>query len=540
MGLNSATISSGDLATSQQYNDLRSDAVSTSSGHVHDGTLGIGSAQFILGVAGAPLLLQNTTDAVSNEVLRLGGGNRATPADNDEIILAAYLDNCAGTQTEFGRITHKALDVTGSSKDSRWEFQQYAANTLREVVIPAVTADDVLSVLGFAQTFTATKSFGANADIAFTGTTGTNDLVLTNGLADALSVTDGSADIIVVDTSTTGNVITFESAVIFNEGSADVDYRFEGANNANLVVLDGGTDSLGLGGAVTTGAFMSITPAAQARDMVSAVGSWLHIPADSQDINAAGNCATIAIGAAIYLGVPTWTSTATGLTLTDSATLHIAGKPIDSSNVTNTREYGLLVESGGLGLGIPGGTTGCLRIAGGSSGVITITTAAAAGTYTLTLPTCNGGASQVLQTDGCGVLSWATVAAITEATACDQEDRGTTNANRYVSPEIFHRHPSAAKIFVKWEQTDCHDFVACTAYNYSSVTDGGGVGDTDHLWATDFSSANYVLVTMPDNNRMLGASGGTLAAGGVTTYTRDGCSNAVDQNHNMMAGFGDH
>jgi hypothetical protein len=52
MALNSGTVASGDLATATQYNNLRADVVSTSSGHVHDGSLGIGSAQFILNVAG--------------------------------------------------------------------------------------------------------------------------------------------------------------------------------------------------------------------------------------------------------------------------------------------------------------------------------------------------------------------------------------------------------------------------------------------------------------------------------------------------------
>ena len=152
MALNSSSVSAGDLAKSQQYNDLRNDVVSTSSGHVHNGVLGIGSAQFILNVAGAPLLLQNTTDQVSSESLRIAGGNRSTPADNDEVFIAAYLDINTGVQTEFGRITHKALDVTTCTKDSRWEFQQYTANTLREVAIPAVTADDTFAMVTLAQT----------------------------------------------------------------------------------------------------------------------------------------------------------------------------------------------------------------------------------------------------------------------------------------------------------------------------------------------------------------------------------------------------
>lgn len=53
--------------------------------------------------------------------------------------------------------------------------------------------------------------------------------------------------------------------------------------------------------------------------------------------------------------------------------------------------------------------SGNLQFTGTTSGRITIQPAAIAGTYTLTLPTDDGTANQVLQTDGSGILSWATV-----------------------------------------------------------------------------------------------------------------------------------
>jgi len=62
-----------------------------------------------------------------------------------------------------------------------------------------------------------------------------------------------------------------------------------------------------------------------------------------------------------------------------------------------------------LDLGVTGATTGVLRMDGATSGVVTIQPAATAGTYTLTLPATDGDASQYLQTDGDGALSWATV-----------------------------------------------------------------------------------------------------------------------------------
>lgn len=154
MALNSSAVSAGDLALAQQLNDVRDDATSTSSGHVHDGSLGLGSSKFALLVAGVPLDLQNTTDAASNEVAQLGGGNRATPADNDEAYIKFDLDDDLGAQTEFVRLTWTALDVSNGSKDSRPEFDYYTANTLRKLLFPAITAEDTVAVLALAQTLT--------------------------------------------------------------------------------------------------------------------------------------------------------------------------------------------------------------------------------------------------------------------------------------------------------------------------------------------------------------------------------------------------
>jgi hypothetical protein len=75
----------------------------------------------------------------------------------------------------------------------------------------------------------------ANSDLNFTGTTGTNDIVLTNALADALSITDGSADIVVIDTSTSGNVITLTSALtVGSDGSGSDVIFYSGTSGDNL------------------------------------------------------------------------------------------------------------------------------------------------------------------------------------------------------------------------------------------------------------------------------------------------------------------
>lgn len=59
-----------------------------------------------------------------------------------------------------------------------------------------------------------------------------------------------------------------------------------------------------------------------------------------------------------------------------------------------------------LTIGEAGSKLGDISLAGNTSGTVTIRPAAAAGTWTLTLPTDDGNSGYVLQTDGAGVTSW--------------------------------------------------------------------------------------------------------------------------------------
>ena len=69
----------------------------------------------------------------------------------------------------------------------------------------------------------------------------------------------------------------------------------------------------------------------------------------------------------------------------------------------------------GIGLSGAGGATGSITFNGVTSGAVTMTVAAAAGTWTLTLPTTAGSAGQFLQTNGAGVTTWATAGGGTPA-----------------------------------------------------------------------------------------------------------------------------
>jgi hypothetical protein len=128
----------------------------------------------------------------------------------------------------------------------------------------------------------------------------------------------------------------------------------------------------------------------------------------------AGDLKTLSIGSGSV-------SIASGKTLTGSNTLTLAGTdattmtfPATSGTVAtlNTAQtftaLQTLNRSGEqLALGSAGSNSGVMSFAGSTSGKVTVQAAAAAGTYTLTLPVNDGDSGQFLQTDGSGVTSWA-------------------------------------------------------------------------------------------------------------------------------------
>ncbi len=92
-------------------------------------------------------------------------------------------------------------------------------------------------------------------------------------------------------------------------------------------------------------------------------------------------------------------SGASGTTLTTATT-----------GMTFKGTTGELQVINGVNIGTAGSVLGLLKLNGNTSGTVTINTAAAAGTWTLTLPTTDGNDKEVLQTNGAGVTTWATSA----------------------------------------------------------------------------------------------------------------------------------
>ena len=125
-----------------------------------------------------------------------------------------------------------------------------------------VTAAGALTVAGLI-TANGGITFAAGDDIAFTGSTGTNDITLTDSLADALSITRGGTDMVVFNSSTPSitftPVTTFTGAITASGGvvgaltgtaSSATEVVASANNSANETVyptfVDGTTGSQGI------------------------------------------------------------------------------------------------------------------------------------------------------------------------------------------------------------------------------------------------------------------------------------------------------
>lgn len=203
-----------------------------------------------------------------------------------------------------------------------------------------------------------------------------------------------------------------QAEAVFNDDGDDFDFRVESDCNPNLIASCGALDSMGLGSAPVTGAFLAIIGSAQTRNVVTGVGTMVHYPAD---IHTCGlGSASIAEVADVFMGIKTYNGGA-AMTYTQLSTLHLDGPPVANTCVTGTTIATLLIKAGSLQLGLVGGVAPTLDFQGSSACV----TKFAAGTdpmnITYTLPAdASISTGEQLASTCAGVLSWATASSLRE------------------------------------------------------------------------------------------------------------------------------
>jgi len=180
-------------------------------------------------------------------------------------------------------------------------------------------------------------------------------------------------------------------------------------NGSTQIFVSGLTDTLGIGGTAVTGSRLNIETGAIALDFITSTGTAFNIVADT--VNDTSGSATLAIVPTVQVGIMTYTAS-NAMTYTNTASVYIAGIPVASTNVTFTNPaYALWVDNGAV------------RFDDRTFWI---------GGIAYEFPANNGSASEFLQTDGSGNLSWSSVASASVATTVTVTDNEATNENNLI------------------------------------------------------------------------------------------------------------
>lgn len=215
-----------------------------------------------------------------------------------------------------------------------------------------ISTDGTLSVTG-TSTFDGNLILVAGTDITFTGATGTNDITLTDSLADALSITRGGTDMMVFDSSTPRitftPVVTLTGATTFNDNlilPAETDLTFTGATGTNditlvdniadaLSIVRGSTDFMVFN---TSTPLLTITPAVTITGALTLGGDVLFtqdnpeiLGGDTNGVLIIGSGATNILGGSVRLYGDTHGSLAQDIEFYADATLVLSWDESDAN-----------------------------------------------------------------------------------------------------------------------------------------------------------------------------------------------------------------
>jgi len=126
-----------------------------------------------------------------------------------------------------------------------------------------------------------------------------------------------------------------------------------------------------------------------------------------------------------------------------------------------------------------------------------------------------------------------------ESEATQAEMEAETAGAKFVPPDLVRHSPGVAKVWAAWEQDGAHGLY--NSYNYTSVTDGGGAGDTDHVFADDFSASDQNAITFGSQTvYYITANIAPSGVGTLTTVSRAVADNtATDRSYNWITIHGD-
>jgi len=135
-----------------------------------------------------------------------------------------------------------------------------------------------------------------------------------------------------------------------------------------------------------------------------------------------------------------------------------------------------------------------------------------------------------------GGLTWAAAGGgPSQAVQADLE--AETDEDTYAPPDLIKHSPGVAKAWCRWEQTGAHGIT--TSYNYTSVTDGGAAGDTDHIVDTDFSGSTNITWAGFADGSFFQSHNAQEGVSGFSTIAYSHAGTPTDNDRNGIICFGD-
>ena len=215
-----------------------------------------------LSLSAGVVTFQNPTDAVSNQVAIFRGGNRGTAADNDEAYISLTLDDAAGNQQEYVRLTWQAADVTADTKDGQFAISVMTANTLTEIFVVDSSA---------AGTITYTYSSGdiiLNDNVSLQlGSAGAESDLSSDGTNTVWNMKAGRFDVQFAAAGGfqySAGALAFQEATTVSTSTGDLTLSAAAGadvligDDVTLLYADGGTGTVGIGATAVTNAILHI------------------------------------------------------------------------------------------------------------------------------------------------------------------------------------------------------------------------------------------------------------------------------------------
>lgn len=411
--------------------------------------------------------------------------------------------NTAGKFSASGGTTNYAIQTTNGNVSIT------NANTTAVTTLSALALGVNSLTTGTGAYFaSSTLTSGKLIDVAVTGTAGADGQTGINvSLSGALGVTSQSTYGIQVSNTHTGASTTNYGGK-FTASGAGINYALSGVNTA----INSANERAGY--------FSGNLTVASSNTVASGTASAFDIQGNATTTGTIFNVgnSSITSGHVMDLGI-----TANTVGLTGQTVLNIALNGANAASSQTT--YGMRVSNTHTGTGAVNYAAtfkGLVGLEGTSSGIVSITPAAAAGTWTFQLPTTGGTNNYVLTTNGSGVSTWTDVNSIVSPFGLTSGSGTTVNGSTLDLGGSL-----TTNAFI--DGNNNYDFYIANIKNYFAIGNGrydpspgsdhgfigydGSVGE-GFAWIGDFSiQHNGTMLSVDDDANVifLGSRGGTSA-----------------------------